>query len=31
LKKEFFGGKTFLFNRLWTLILLHKWFKEKCC
>ena len=31
LKKEFFGGKTFLFNRLWTLILLHKWFREKCC
>jgi asparagine synthase (glutamine-hydrolysing) len=31
LKKEFFSGKNFLFNRLWTLILLHKWYKEKCC
>lgn len=25
LKKEFFGGKKYLYNRLWTLIVLHKW------
>lgn len=28
LKKQFFAGKDFLYNRLWLLILLHKWFKE---
>jgi asparagine synthase (glutamine-hydrolysing) len=25
LKKEFFSGKTFLYNRLWILIVLHRW------
>lgn len=25
LKKDFFGGKTFLYNRIWILIVLHKW------
>jgi asparagine synthase (glutamine-hydrolysing) len=30
LKKAFFGGKDFLYNKLWTLILLHKWYIEKC-
>lgn len=26
---SFLGGKDYLYNRLWTLILLHKWMKEK--
>ncbi len=25
LKKQYFGGKPFLYNRLWQLIVLHKW------
>jgi asparagine synthase (glutamine-hydrolysing) len=25
LKKQFLGGKDFLFNRIWLLIMLHKW------
>jgi asparagine synthase (glutamine-hydrolysing) len=29
LKKEFFAGRDYLYNRLWVLILLHKWYKEK--
>jgi asparagine synthase (glutamine-hydrolysing) len=28
LKKEFFAGKDYLYNRLWVLILVHKWLKE---
>lgn len=28
LKKEFAEGKDFLYNRLWLLIVLHKWFSE---
>ena len=28
LKQEFLKGKSILYNRLWTLILLHKWWKE---
>ena len=28
LKKDFFGGKDFLFNRLWLLVMLHKWFVD---
>lgn len=28
LKKDFFEGKNFLYNRLWVLIVLHKWLKE---
>lgn len=28
MKNEFFGGRDYLYNRLWTLILLHKWYKE---
>ncbi|MGB0525240.1 MAG: asparagine synthase (glutamine-hydrolyzing) [Flammeovirgaceae bacterium] len=28
LVKAFLAGKTFLYNRLWVLILLHKWWKE---
>ncbi len=28
LLKSFFEGKTFLYNRLWVLVLLHKWWKE---
>ena len=27
LKKAYFGGQTYLYNRIWVLILLHKWFK----
>jgi asparagine synthase (glutamine-hydrolysing) len=30
LKQAFFNGKDFLYNKLWTLILLHKWYTEKC-
>ena len=29
LKSDFFGGNDYLYNRLWTLILLHKWFTEE--
>lgn len=29
LKKEFMQGRDYLYNRLWTLIILHKWYKEK--
>jgi asparagine synthase (glutamine-hydrolysing) len=28
LKREFFHGRGYLYNRLWALILLHKWFKQ---
>jgi asparagine synthase (glutamine-hydrolysing) len=28
LKLDFFAGRDYLYNRLWTLILLHKWYKE---
>lgn len=28
LKKRFFGGQTYLYNRIWAVILLHKWVKE---
>jgi asparagine synthase (glutamine-hydrolysing) len=31
LKKEFYAGREYLYNRLWVLILLHKWYKEKHC
>ncbi len=26
--KQFINGKTFLFNRIWVLVLLHKWLKD---
>ena len=26
MKKEFFAGTDYLYNRLWLLIVLHKWF-----
>ena len=29
LKKDFLAGKDYLYNRLWLLILLHKWYKDK--
>ena len=29
LKKAFLSGRDYLYNRLWALILLHKWYKEK--
>lgn len=29
LKNEFMQGRDYLYNRLWTLIILHKWYKEK--
>ena len=29
LKKEFLAGRDYLYNRLWVLILLHKWYREK--
>jgi asparagine synthase (glutamine-hydrolysing) len=29
LKKEFLNGRSYLYNRLWALIILHKWYKEK--
>ncbi|HEX5652239.1 MAG TPA: asparagine synthase (glutamine-hydrolyzing) [Chitinophagaceae bacterium] len=29
LVKEFLGGKDYLYNRLWALVLLHKWMMEK--
>ncbi|WP_026462938.1 asparagine synthase (glutamine-hydrolyzing) [Adhaeribacter aquaticus] len=28
LKKEFFDGKDYLYNRLWLLIMLHKWLED---
>lgn len=28
LTKDFFDGKDYLYNRLWVLIILHKWLKE---
>lgn len=28
LKKEFYGGKSYYFNRLWLLIVLHKWLQK---
>lgn len=28
LKKEFFAGQEYLYNRLWAIIVLHKWWKE---
>lgn len=28
LKREFLAGRDYLYNRLWTLVLLHKWYKE---
>lgn len=28
LKSEFFGGQEYLYNRLWAVIVLHKWWKE---
>ena len=31
LKQDFSSGRDFLYNRLWLLILLHKWYKEKRC
>lgn len=29
LKKNFMQGRDYLYNRLWALIILHKWYKEK--
>lgn len=29
LKEEFLSGKSYLYNKLWALIILHKWYKEK--
>jgi asparagine synthase (glutamine-hydrolysing) len=29
LKKDFMNGRDYLYNRLWALIILHKWYKEK--
>ena len=29
LLEDFFNGKDYLFNRLWALVILHKWCKEK--
>jgi asparagine synthase (glutamine-hydrolysing) len=29
LKQSFLSGRDYLYNKLWTLILLHKWYKEK--
>jgi asparagine synthase (glutamine-hydrolysing) len=31
LKKAFFGGKDYLYTRVWALVILHKWYKEKHC
>ena len=28
LRKDFFAGKDYLYNRLWVMIVLHKWWKE---
>jgi asparagine synthase (glutamine-hydrolysing) len=30
LKKQFLSGKDYLYNRLWVIIVLHKWWKESC-
>lgn len=30
LKKDFFAGKNYLYNRLWVLIVLHKWLQKNC-
>jgi len=29
MKKDFFAGRTYLYNRLWVLIVLHKWLERK--
>ncbi len=29
LKKEYLAGRSYLYNRLWVLIILHKWYLEK--
>jgi asparagine synthase (glutamine-hydrolysing) len=29
LKRDFFSGKYYIYNKLWLLIILHKWFKEE--
>jgi asparagine synthase (glutamine-hydrolysing) len=29
LLKDFFSGKEYLYNRIWLLIVLHKWFKDE--
>jgi asparagine synthase (glutamine-hydrolysing) len=29
LRKDFFSGKDYLYTRIWALIILHKWMKEK--
>ena len=29
LKNAFASGRNYLYNRLWLLIILHKWYKEK--
>ena len=31
LLKDFYNGRDYLFNRLWALVILHKWYKEKNC
>ncbi|HEY5826013.1 MAG TPA: asparagine synthase (glutamine-hydrolyzing) [Cyclobacteriaceae bacterium] len=28
MKKDFFSGKDYLYNRLWAILLIHKWMKE---
>ncbi|MBK7683374.1 MAG: hypothetical protein IPJ26_13340 [Bacteroidetes bacterium] len=28
LKQDFYNGRNYLYNRLWLLIILHKWMKE---
>jgi len=28
LKMDYFSGKEYLYNRLWLLVVLHKWFRE---
>lgn len=30
IKKDFFAGKDYLYNRIWTLIVLHKWLQKNC-
>ncbi|MBL0742452.1 asparagine synthase (glutamine-hydrolyzing) [Chryseolinea lacunae] len=30
LKAAFFAGKEYIYNRLWVIIVLHKWWKENC-
>jgi asparagine synthase (glutamine-hydrolysing) len=29
IKQEYFAGRGYLYHRLWALIILHKWYKEK--